>query len=364
MRAPGRGDHGRRPAARGHAGRRPARRRRPIRRALARRHRARARAALGSGRAPRPRERHDLGAQRASATVRFLATAMRRSRMTGENIVCFAKDWDGHPTSNTHVMRLLARRQSRPLARVDRACARPRPGAAATCAACAPPRGGGARRAPGRGQPVGREPARAAVAALPGRDGAEPRAAPRHRRRGGRAASSAWSASRCGRSCPTAGEHARDLGGRPLVYYCVDDWAHCGRPRRPARRGGRGAAVPRAPTWCSRPRASLAAAKRRWNPRTHPAPHGVDHAHFARALDPATAVAPEVAALPAAGARRWSACSTGGSTRRSSARVADRRPRLEPRAGRPRPRRPAARSPRVPTSTCSAGAHTRACPRV
>ena len=30
--------------------------------------------------------------------------------MTGANIVCFAKDWDGHPTSNTHVMRLLARR--------------------------------------------------------------------------------------------------------------------------------------------------------------------------------------------------------------------------------------------------------------
>ena len=29
--------------------------------------------------------------------------------MVGENIVCFAKDWDDDPTSNTHVMRLLAR---------------------------------------------------------------------------------------------------------------------------------------------------------------------------------------------------------------------------------------------------------------
>src|SRR4029450_2916013 len=30
--------------------------------------------------------------------------------MTGENIVCFAKDWSEDPTSNNHVMRLLARK--------------------------------------------------------------------------------------------------------------------------------------------------------------------------------------------------------------------------------------------------------------
>jgi hypothetical protein len=30
--------------------------------------------------------------------------------MTGADIVCFAKDWDDHPTSNNHVMRRLARR--------------------------------------------------------------------------------------------------------------------------------------------------------------------------------------------------------------------------------------------------------------
>src|SRR2546425_12417654 len=29
--------------------------------------------------------------------------------MTGENIICFAKDWAEDPTSNNHVMRLLAR---------------------------------------------------------------------------------------------------------------------------------------------------------------------------------------------------------------------------------------------------------------
>src|SRR5690349_20488031 len=29
--------------------------------------------------------------------------------MMGRNVVCFAKDWDENPTSNNHVMRLLAR---------------------------------------------------------------------------------------------------------------------------------------------------------------------------------------------------------------------------------------------------------------
>src|ERR1041384_6678948 len=29
--------------------------------------------------------------------------------MDGENIICFAKDWTEDPTSNNHVMRLLAR---------------------------------------------------------------------------------------------------------------------------------------------------------------------------------------------------------------------------------------------------------------
>ena len=29
--------------------------------------------------------------------------------MTGENIICFAKDWDENPTSNNHVMVELAK---------------------------------------------------------------------------------------------------------------------------------------------------------------------------------------------------------------------------------------------------------------
>jgi glycosyltransferase involved in cell wall biosynthesis len=36
-------------------------------------------------------------------------SATPAARMTGQNIVCFAKDWDEDPTSNNHIMRLLAR---------------------------------------------------------------------------------------------------------------------------------------------------------------------------------------------------------------------------------------------------------------
>jgi hypothetical protein len=43
---------------------------------------------------------------------------------------------------------------------------------------------------------------------------------------------------------------------------------------------------------------SLVNARLPWNPETHLAPHGVDHALFARALDPNTEVPTDVAALP------------------------------------------------------------------
>ena len=45
----------------------------------------------------------------------FVATAERTTApsMRGEFIVCFAKDWQEHPTSNNHVMRMLAKRLTR-----------------------------------------------------------------------------------------------------------------------------------------------------------------------------------------------------------------------------------------------------------
>src|SRR5262249_58618267 len=95
---------------------------------------------------------------------------------------------------------------------------------------------------------------------------------------------------------PTAGDYARVLGGRPLVYYCVDDWAHSpdydgARVREAEARLCQVADVVFATS------RALVADKRRWNSHTHHAPHGVDYAHFARALDPALPVAAEVAGL-------------------------------------------------------------------
>ena len=43
---------------------------------------------------------------------------------------------------------------------------------------------------------------------------------------------------------------------------------------------------------------ALAEAKRPVNPETHVAPHGVDHARFARALEPDTTLPHDLAGLP------------------------------------------------------------------
>jgi len=95
---------------------------------------------------------------------------------------------------------------------------------------------------------------------------------------------------------PTAGDHARALGGRPLVYYCVDDWAHS--PNHDGARVAEAEArLCQAADVVFATSQLLVAEKRRWNRRTHHAPHGVDHAHFARALDPALPIAAEVAQL-------------------------------------------------------------------
>ncbi len=96
---------------------------------------------------------------------------------------------------------------------------------------------------------------------------------------------------------PNTVDYVADLDPTLLVYYCVDDWAHA--------QGYDGAALAALERrLCARAdlvfatSERLAAAKRQLNPHTYAAPHGVDHAHFARALEAATPVAPEIAGLP------------------------------------------------------------------
>jgi len=213
--------------------------------------------------------------------------------MTGQDIVCFARDWDDHPTSNNHVMRRLAR-DNRVLWISSIGM-----------------------RAPRAGTRDGARIVRKIRAFLDGPREAAPNlwvlsplvvplphapwatslnrsllrtAIRRAALRLGMRRFQVWS------FLPNTVDYAADLDPTILVYYCVDDWAHAGAydgarlAAAEARLCGRADIV----FATSQP---LAEAKRALNPATYLAPHGVDHAHFARALDPRVAVAPELRSL-------------------------------------------------------------------
>ncbi len=110
------------------------------------------------------------------------------------------------------------------------------------------------------------------------------------------AGGSGWSASRCGPSYPPpAITPAPSAAGRSCTTASTT-----GRTRRLRRRGvaAAEARLCQAADVVFATSQSLVAEKRQRNRHTHHAPHGVDHAHFARALDPDLPVAAEVACLP------------------------------------------------------------------
>jgi glycosyltransferase involved in cell wall biosynthesis len=87
------------------------------------------------------------------------------------------------------------------------------------------------------------------------------------------------------------------LHERMVIYHCVDEYSEfSGVPKDVIVRMER-ELVQRADIVFTSAE-KLCAERREINLRTHFIPHGVDVAHFSRALDPATAVAPEIAALP------------------------------------------------------------------
>jgi glycosyltransferase involved in cell wall biosynthesis len=96
---------------------------------------------------------------------------------------------------------------------------------------------------------------------------------------------------------PTTANFVGTLGETLSVYYCTDEWSgfsHLGRePVADLER-----------TLCRKADVVFTTSKvllerkAAYNPETHLASHGVDHAHFASALDPATLVAEDIAALP------------------------------------------------------------------
>lgn len=215
--------------------------------------------------------------------------------MQDQNIVCFAKDWFEDPTSNNHVMRILARTNQvlwlnsiatrRPdftsggdlgkIVKKLRSFARGPERVDAGLDIYTPivlpfPHSRVANK-------VNQHIMRASIGAL--------------RRTRGMESFQLWT------FLPTAAPYAGKLGESFLVYYCIDEWSRFSALDRDRIVAMERELCRRADVvfTTSRP---LLESKRAYNPETHLALHGVDHAHFARALAPDTMVAEDIARLP------------------------------------------------------------------
>jgi glycosyltransferase involved in cell wall biosynthesis len=212
------------------------------------------------------------------------------------DIVAFAKDWNDNPTSNHHVLRELAR--SRRVLWLNSVATRtPRLSSGRDL-------GRGARklrefvRGPRRVEndlwvftplvlPLPHSPTarrvnqrilRATVRAL--------------RARLGLRDFQLWS------FLPSVADYVGMLGESLAVYYCVDEWSMFSYIDTVEMAAAERALLERVDCVFAVNEA-LAERKRAVNPETHVASHGVDHALFAKALDPATRVPDELAGLPA-----------------------------------------------------------------
>jgi glycosyltransferase involved in cell wall biosynthesis len=213
----------------------------------------------------------------------------------GENIICFAKDWDEDPTSNNHVMVELARRgdrvlwlnsistrtpnlaSGRDLKKIFRKLASFTRGARRvhenlwvyTPVVLPLPHSRWARA-------VNRLILRTSLRLL--------------RRKLGMDQFQLWT------FLPNAADYVGTLGESVSVYYCVDEWAKFNYVD-----GARTAAAER--ELVGRVDAVFAVAqslvdnRRPINPETHLARHGVDHDLFARALDDSTQIPADLAAI-------------------------------------------------------------------
>ncbi|HET6437317.1 MAG TPA: glycosyltransferase [Anaeromyxobacter sp.] len=215
------------------------------------------------------------------------------SALRGRDIVCFSNDWDGDPLSKTHIMRILAR-ENRVL--WVNSIGNRAPRATAADARRALKKLADAAR--GLFQP---EPNLHVLAPLylPAYGSEAVRLANRHllrfqviaaMRRLGMRRPISWS------FLPSAATVAGRLGEDLVVYQVVDEFSafsdassHVAElERRLLRRADLVIASSE----------RLLAAKRLENPRTVLVRHGVDHAHFARALDPTLPVPEPLRRLP------------------------------------------------------------------
>jgi len=96
---------------------------------------------------------------------------------------------------------------------------------------------------------------------------------------------------------PNTADYIGTLGEDLAVYYCVDEWSMFSYLDRNETVAAERRLLERVDAVFAINHA-LAETKRAVNPATFVSPHGVDHAQFARALDPALAVPADLAALP------------------------------------------------------------------
>ena len=96
---------------------------------------------------------------------------------------------------------------------------------------------------------------------------------------------------------PTVADYVGTLGEDAAIYYCVDEWSMFGYLDRAQTVAAETALLGKVDAVFAI-NTALADAKRELNAATFLAPHGVDHAQFARALEPATRVPADLAALP------------------------------------------------------------------
>ncbi|MBC7978159.1 MAG: glycosyltransferase [Myxococcales bacterium] len=96
---------------------------------------------------------------------------------------------------------------------------------------------------------------------------------------------------------PNTADYVGTLGEQRSIYYCVDEWSMFSYLDRDETVAAERRLLERVDAVFAINHA-LADAKRQVNPATFVSPHGVDHAAFAKALDPALAVPPDLAALP------------------------------------------------------------------
>ena len=96
---------------------------------------------------------------------------------------------------------------------------------------------------------------------------------------------------------PNVGDYVGTLGESSSVYYCVDEWSMFGYLDRAQTVAAERTLLEKVDAVFAI-NAALATAKRAVNPNTFEAPHGVDHAAFAKALAAETIVPADLLALP------------------------------------------------------------------